>query len=641
MRFLELRIRNFLSFQEEQTLDLRDAGLICVSGFNRDSRSSDSNGAGKSTIMEAMLWCLWGTTLRKLKSDEVINRSASSDCLVSTKLEDESGQVYEITRTRRSKSSRKTTDLLVTVNSSPVTAGVNADTQQIVNAIIGMDMDTFTQSVLLSTGNRSFCEMTDAEQKAVLDDILRLDQLTTARRTVRDLISKKQSELSSVSGQLAALEHERGTHLAQLDNLRQRSCDYEMQRWRKRYGQEADRAQLFLELENLCESVSYVDARDELELADGEYQEALENSETLAEATQDLVTEYLEKRNELSQKLTFLRERERQVHQDSGQLNQLAGAVCPTCKQQVSVETAEEHMSLWEAKLKQIEELRKKISNAIDDTHKEEKSKRDGFSKQQQSCVERLRTAKDVLQIARDKVTKAEFAINQIPQLETHIQRITEHINNMRTEQSPYVPLIEQCKIHIESMRSSIAVQQYRKRSLDLEVQHLVFWDQGFGNQGMRSYLLDSVTPFLTERAQKYADVMSEGDLTIRFDTQTQLKGGKWKEQFNVIVENSQGADVYRGNSSGEKRRSDVAVGWALGDLAATRAHKPIRFKGLDEPFENLDGTGQDAVIKLLYAVLPDYETVLCITHRDHLRNQFPKEICVVKENGSSKIQSP
>jgi DNA repair exonuclease SbcCD ATPase subunit len=149
---------------------------------------------------------------------------------------------------------------------------------------------------------------------------------------------------------------------------------------------------------------------------------------------------------------------------------------------------------------------------------------------------------------------------------------------------------------------------------------------------------MDNVVPFLTERAQSYADVLSGGDLKIEFSTQSQLANGEWRDKFQVSAINEQGADVYHGNSDGERRRIDIAVGWALADLAATRAKKSIRFRGLDEPFEHLDETGEDLVIKLLHKVLPQYETILCVTHSTHLRDQFPEEIMVTFENGFSKI---
>ena len=597
--------------------------------------------SGKSSLVEALLWCLWGTTLRKLKADEVIHQASASDCLVSTKLEDESGQIYEITRTRRDSSSRKTTDLTITIDGKSVTLGVNADTQVLVTAILGMDADTFTQSVLLSTGTRSFCDMTDAEQKGVLDDILQLDHLTAARKTVRTQISKKQHELASVTSRIETLEQQKNVHESQAIAAQQRRDDYALSQRRKRYQLEGERTLVFLKMEALCRAHPYTEARQALDKAEEDYHDAECQNQELSKTLNVRANEGMQERRLLDEKLKRLDDRRRQVEQDTHQMNGLAGAPCPTCKQMVSPDVADSYLALWDKKRNKIDDLADKIVALFRSSEDRENKDVVELSAKLVDHKEALQRAIDQCSLMRDQLVRAKTALESLPDLEEDADRISRYIRAVRGEENPHDAIITVARANVILAQKEIAVERYRQRSLDLEIQHLVFWDQGFGNQGIRSYLLDSVTPFLTERAQRYADIMSGGDLSIRFDAQTQLKGGKWKDQLNVEVKNSQGADVYRGNSSGEKRRSDIAVGWALGDLAATRAHKPIRFKGLDEPFESLDETGEDAVIKLLYAVLSDYETVLCMTHSNHLRSQFPKEICVIKENGFSRIQSP
>ena len=61
MQFSELTIRNFLSFgDKEQTLKLDGRGLVLIQGENLDDPSARDNGSGKSSIVEALLWCLYG-----------------------------------------------------------------------------------------------------------------------------------------------------------------------------------------------------------------------------------------------------------------------------------------------------------------------------------------------------------------------------------------------------------------------------------------------------------------------------------------------------------------------------------------------------------------------------------------------------
>ncbi|MEZ6841391.1 AAA family ATPase [Acinetobacter baumannii] len=79
MEFLTLKINNFLTIGEAR-LDLANRGLLLVQGENKDNSSADSNGSGKSSIVDALCWCLYGTTARDVTGDLVINKTAKRMC---------------------------------------------------------------------------------------------------------------------------------------------------------------------------------------------------------------------------------------------------------------------------------------------------------------------------------------------------------------------------------------------------------------------------------------------------------------------------------------------------------------------------------------------------------------------------------
>ena len=72
MRIETVKIENFLGISEAE-LSLDNRGLLLIQGENRDDPSAKSNGAGKSTIPDAISWCLFGKTARGVSSDDVIN----------------------------------------------------------------------------------------------------------------------------------------------------------------------------------------------------------------------------------------------------------------------------------------------------------------------------------------------------------------------------------------------------------------------------------------------------------------------------------------------------------------------------------------------------------------------------------------
>jgi DNA repair exonuclease SbcCD ATPase subunit len=640
MRFIELNLQNFLSFGTVQTIALEKRGLVAILGQNKDSGNADSNGSGKSAIMEAIVWCLWGETLRGLKADEVINDRVGKDCKVSLVIED-SGKSYKITRFRGMSKVKKPNDLILEINGAPAdssTAGVMADTQEMVNVIIGMNMKTFIQSVMLSYGTVPFSELTDSAQKAVLEDILQIEILSKARQLVSKRINERQLKLAGVNTELrdvsiqldhavqrqqkinqAVLEHT--TMLAQRKKEllnKKLACDAKLEDQWHRDG-----------LDKLIDALN--DAKERSQQLDGAFG-------TMNNERMHVIRSVAAIRNGLMTSKGDLSSQIRQLQQNYKNVNSLVGATCPVCFQAVVADKVELLFSTWDEATAKAQENLRTIDvqlNAIDTKEAQQLAE---CQQKEINVREQYKTAQAIVLQLQQKVNERSAQLSLIQQLEQQSFQLALEIDKLDEEENPYSAMLQDVVSEIKKLKTQQTKLNYSQRSLSLEIQHLTFWDHGFGNHGIKSYMLDSVLPFLNTRAQYYADIMSGGDLQITFSTQRQLKSGQWKDEFQVEVVNKQGANVYKGNSAGEKRRSDIAVGWALGDLAAQRATKPIRFKSLDEPFENLDESGEEGVIRLLHTVVQQYETIMCITHSDSLKSSFPEVLTVVKENGSSRV---
>ena len=76
MKILKVEILNFLAIEEAE-FGLDDMGLVYISGVNHDETSADNNGSGKSSIGDAISWCLWGSTARDVGGDDIINTPAA------------------------------------------------------------------------------------------------------------------------------------------------------------------------------------------------------------------------------------------------------------------------------------------------------------------------------------------------------------------------------------------------------------------------------------------------------------------------------------------------------------------------------------------------------------------------------------
>jgi len=149
------------------------------------------------------------------------------------------------------------------------------------------------------------------------------------------------------------------------------------------------------------------------------------------------------------------------------------------------------------------------------------------------------------------------------------------------------------------------------------------------------------VTPFINERANCYMRELSNDTARIEIKTQKKIRSGEFRDKMDFKVTYPGGSELYAGKSGGEKRRADISILFALGDLAASRARAPVELRLLDEPFESLDALGCEQVVRLLRAhVLPRAKTILVMSHNEALKPLFEHRITVVKENGVSRIES-
>jgi len=638
MRFLSVEIQNFMSYGEPaQTLRLEDLGLVSIVGINKDALGACSNGSGKSSIMEAIVWTLYGQTMRGYKGDEVVNRTNKENCFVRLALE-ENNSLYEIKRTRKV-NQKRSNDLCLFIDGVDASQGTVADTQATIQTIIGMDFCTFTQSVMMWHGTQPFSKMTDKEQKEVLEDILQIDQLAKAKDIVKNKISKGQESLKNLTNRVLFLDATIEDLSLSISKLSSQDSQYAETIKQRRIALLTKKVDTELKINELYKNTG-LDKLIKIRENISSKLEVIGNSRRHVQTEKLIVARsFAEKKAALSKREGVVQGRIIQLQEDIKAFNTLAGKVCPTCKQEFHVETASSCMDIW---AKEAERLRSQeigpIVNAQEALHGDEQSELSALAIEESRINQEIGTAQAELQSADDNVRKRKATLQVVCELEHQALGIQKELNQLDEEKNPYSGLIEESRKKRDDCEGERRSLTCKIDSLSFELSHLEYWNHGFGNSGLKSYILDNVVPFLTEKAQEYADIVSGGDIRLEFSTQTKLKSGEMKDSFQVKAVNLKGADVYHGNSDGERRRIDIAVGWALADLAATRAKKPIYFRGLDEPFEHLDTVGEDLVIKLLHKVLPRYETVMCVTHSAHLRDQFPKEVVVTFKNGFSKI---
>ena len=204
MKFKTLSIENFMAVGKE-SLSLDNRGLILIQGENRDDTSQNSNGAGKSTIVDALCWAIYGQTARGESGDGVINRTAGKDCRVSIEIADGSDS-YTITRHR--KFTKKKNVLEVVKNEkTDLTKGTDKLTQELVNQVMGCSYDVFRSSVYAGQDAQiDLPAMTDKFLKQVVEEAAGIDRLQNAHELAKARRAEKKAAADAIERERFAEE---------------------------------------------------------------------------------------------------------------------------------------------------------------------------------------------------------------------------------------------------------------------------------------------------------------------------------------------------------------------------------------------------------------------------------------------------
>jgi DNA repair exonuclease SbcCD ATPase subunit len=165
------------------------------------------------------------------------------------------------------------------------------------------------------------------------------------------------------------------------------------------------------------------------------------------------------------------------------------------------------------------------------------------------------------------------------------------------------------------------------------------FWVRGYSPQGLPSFVLDAVMPFLTDRTNEYLETLADGDITMSVSTQRELKSqkGEVRDEINIewTIEGNEGVS----KSGGQRTRMNLAMDIALMDLAATREGIQLDLMMIDEALDGLDKEGTARVLKLLQKLRKRRGSIFVISHSDDMSEMFEHGLVVVREGGESRVE--
>ena len=643
MKILTLEINNFLTIGTA-SIKLDNKGLVLIQGTNLDDKSAVSNGAGKSSIPDALCWVLYGTTARGVSADDVVNDLAGKDCSVSTVLEDEDAY-YTVTRYRKYSGKTKNG---VTVSrkdaktgaDTDLTKGTDKETQEVINTIMGCDLDVFTSSVYAAQEMMpNLPGMTDKNLKTLIESASGTTRLASAHEQAKQELVVVMSAHADILANIkrmgdsrTELSLELPTIQAEIDNAEAKRKDAieEHAKVEKHYTSLANALQ-----KNRLDPVSISSIDDELDKLKVEIAEHGKYA-TVLKALQADAAKLNTAHSLAKSKLT---DAERRVQADKkaiADVDTMVGTPCSECGKPYHGEDLADVKVLKQKMLDEsiaVEDKARAMLERVIVMEKEALEKITAYELTIPDISVLIDKERSLLGIRNDyMLAKGEHSalINNIAHERIQIEKAKLAIN-------PYVSMLEKIQDKIDKLSAVIEKAEEDLKLSEVEVEVAKAVAAVFSPAGVRARILDTVTPYLNARTSDYLSALSDGNISAVWTTIQRNKAGDLREKFGIDVTNDKGAKMFAGLSGGEKRKVRLSCALALQDLVSSRATKPISLFIGDEIDDALDSAGLERLMGILEEKAKERGTVLIISH-DNLKD-WVDEVCeVVKEGGISTV---
>lgn len=624
-----IKASNFLTFDELE-FDFTNKGLCLIQGDNKDETLQKSNGAGKTNLVDALCWGLYGESLKGKSPDKVVNLKTGKDCCVEVAWND-----CKVIRYRKHKKFKN--DLQFYIGGEDKTAKSNKDTQQLINEAIGLNYDSFIKSVYFQQSTlNSFAAAKDSEQKAIIEDILSLNVLTLAQEVAKDKVKGFQKEIDSFAQAMALVNAKVADTRSRALMLRQRSAQFENER--EQDTKMAKTKLAVLETKKQEQTSDFNMAQAEMLVAAAE--PVAQAIPAMAQAIQQLQTQRLGVLQQQNEAAFRIRTSNQRINELDSQYQKFITVVearkCPTCGQAVEdVKKLVVELD-WKGEIEKEREKIKVFATEQDAVAAKLKEV-DATIQQNQAELLKKQQLMEMANQMKQKIAQEQLRLKEMAMIDERITEQKQRLAEIMARLNPFTEQLNEESAKVEKAEGELKLLTDQITSFKQEKAYYDYWVDGLGNQKLKSYIMESITPILNERANYYSQFLTGGAFQIDISTQTVLKSGEVREKFSVNVAHQSGAD-YELSSGGERKRIDICILLALQDLVGSRASQPIPLLIMDEVSENLDDIGVERMLELLHTITSQKGTCLYVTHHEGMKPLFPNTITVTKQNGISKV---
>ena len=567
--FKTIKWRNFLSTGQHFTeIDFTK---------NKTNLIIGTNGAGKSTILDALCFSLFGRSFRKINKPQLINTVNEKDCIV---------EVEFLIGTSEWKVIRgiKPNIFEIYCNDKVIDQVSAANDQQkwLEQTVLKMNYKSFTQIVILgSSAFVPFMQLPTSHRREVIEDLLDIKIFSSMNTVIKEKIRKIRDEVKTLELKKESL----------FDKVEMQKNFIEELENRGNANINANKEKIV----NLDSEV--VDCIKENTLIEEDVLKNIKKQEEVAGAS-DKLKKLGTLKGKISQKVSTITVEHKFFNENT---------VCPTCTQEIDEEFRINKINDAQNKAKDLQSGYKELEVAI----KEEEDREHQF----------ITLSKEITKLTHEvsrNNTKISGCQRQIRDLENEIQKLTNQLKNRNSEH-------EKLESFQESLHNTYDELAIKKDSIN-------YYDFSYGllkDGGVKSKIIKKYLPLINQQVNRYLQMM---DFYINFTLD---------EEFNETVQSPIHEDFsYASFSEGEKQRIDLALLFTWREVARMKNSVNCNLMILDEIFDSsLDSSGTEEFLKIIQFVVKD-ANIFVISHKAGLEDRFESVIRFEKIKGFSRIAS-
>jgi DNA repair exonuclease SbcCD ATPase subunit len=220
-----LTVKNFMSVgNNTQAVNFDRRDLTLVLGENLDLGGDDTgarNGTGKTTIINALSYGLYGQALTNIKKDNLINKTNGRNMLVTVEFSI-NGKQYRIERGRKPAITKLYIDGNEQTDYTDSSQGDSRETQHDIDRLLGMSVDMFRHIVALNTYTEPFLSMKVNDQRQIIEQLLGITILSEKADALKEQIKRTKDLIAEEKIRIKAVQDANDRIATQIDNLKKR-----------------------------------------------------------------------------------------------------------------------------------------------------------------------------------------------------------------------------------------------------------------------------------------------------------------------------------------------------------------------------------------------------------------------------------